>query len=197
MDTPPPGFLLPFVSELLGFYAFFEFCNTRGWGLMVYLLSSQRWHWGSNLWSLPGLQIWASFLCVLPIYLSVWGAYTESLLQAERMCGWGMLSAGGPLGQSGGDCRWDILSRWWWACWCSPFVASRICVPLMSPESPICCSLCLFLLPTHIAHNSVLGWGDREMTPFGSVCTAGEAGCPCTLLFPTGSITGWEGLSCS
>lgn len=60
-------------------------------------------------------------------------------------------------------------------------MVSRICVPLMPSESPICCSLNLFPPPPQTQYS---GWDRREMSLFGIIPTAGETGCSPTCCQP-------------
>lgn len=63
MDLPAVHFFLPFVAEISGLHVLSGSYNTSDWVLMVSLLFSRWWHESSSVWSLPGPQIQAGFLC--------------------------------------------------------------------------------------------------------------------------------------
>ena len=63
MDLPDVHFSLPFVEETLGLHVLSGSYNTSDEVLMVSLLFSRWWHESSSVWSLPGPQIQAGFLC--------------------------------------------------------------------------------------------------------------------------------------
>ena len=124
MDTPPPGFLLPFffrIIRLLCLLWILQHTRLRANGLsFVFPKMALRLKFVVSPWPTDLGQ-----LSVCAPYISV----CVGSIHREPVTGWANVwvrhaECWGPLSQSGGDCRWDILSRWWWACWCSPFVVA-------------------------------------------------------------------------
>lgn len=142
------------MTQFLILYALFSSCKTQGQVLTASLLFSQRWHCSSNLWSLMAYRFGPASLsaCVH----SPSGMWPRNWPQVDGVC-----KAHGVLKCLMGSWRMPNLQSGLWVGFLMvPHETfSRIHVPLIPFESPICHSPSLFPLPTssHAVHNLVLG----------------------------------------